>query len=134
MLKRPLILIADDEPVVAHTLVQILESEGYDATYVSDGAAAVRWARDMRPNIVVCDVIMPTLNGVEAAKQILQCHPSVHVILFSGQAAAAGLVDQAAAEGHQFEVLAKPIKPDLLLQVIAQKLKHSSTITASEHK
>ena len=120
---KPLILVADDEPVVAHTLVQIFESEGYAATYVSDGAAAVKWARELRPDFVICDVVMPTLNGVEAAKQICQFVPSAHVILFSGQAAAAALVDKAVAEGHRFEILAKPIKPELLLQVIARSIK-----------
>jgi CheY-like chemotaxis protein len=119
-------LIADDEPLVAHTLVQILESEGFSAISVSDGAAAVVWAREARPDLVICDVIMPTLNGIEAAKQIQALLQGVHVILFSGQAAAEGLVQKALAEGHRFEVLAKPIKPDLLLKRINELLREPS--------
>jgi len=118
----PLILVADDEPLVAHTLVQILESEGYRAIYVTNGAAAVQWAERARPDLVICDVIMPALNGVEAAKEIRKLVPQVRVILFSGQAAATNLVDRAKQEGHSFEVLAKPVKPDDLLDIIKQMI------------
>ena len=130
--KPPFILVVDDEPIVAHTLVQILESEGYSASYVSNGAAAVQWAGEMRPDIVICDVLMPTLNGIEAAKQIREIVPTTHVILFSGQAAAAGLTEKAAKEGYNFEVLAKPIKPEVLLAVIARYLRLPGAKTASE--
>lgn len=118
MKKNPLILVVDDEPIVAHTLVQILQSEGYDAISVSDGAAAVRRAQQAAPDLIVCDVIMPTLNGIEAAKQIRKILPTTKIILFSGQAEATGLVKRALAEGHTFEVLAKPLKPELLLEII----------------
>lgn len=120
MKKVPLILVADDEPIVASTLVQILKEEGFEAISVSDGAAAVHWAREARPDVVICDVLMPTLNGVEAAKQIHSILPETHVILFSGQAAAVGIVESAEAEGHRFKVLAKPIDPEVLLDTIAR--------------
>jgi len=131
MRKNPLILIADDEPIVAHTLVEILETEGFEAISVSDGAAAVRWAREAHPDILICDVIMPTLNGIEAAKQIKGFLPQAHIILFSGQATAAVLVEKAAAEGHTFEILPKPIKPDILLGILAQLLRRSASTSAS---
>ena len=131
MRKSPLILIADDEPIVAHTMVEILNAEGFDAISVSDGAAAVRWAREARPDIVICDVIMPTLNGIEAAKQIKGLLPEAHIILFSGQATAAVLVEKAAVEGYKFEVLAKPIKPNILIGIIAQLLRRSISTSAS---
>jgi CheY-like chemotaxis protein len=122
MNRVPLILVADDEPIVAHTLVQILESEGYRAISVSNGKAAVEWAHRASPDLVICDVIMPGLNGIEAAKAIRQILPQVPVILFSGQAAAGSMIERAAGEGYAFEVLAKPIKPDLLLEVIRKSV------------
>ena len=125
MRKSPLILLADDEPNVRQTLIEILEGEGFEAISVSDGAAAVLWARQARPDIVICDVIMPTLNGVEAAKQIKELLPHACIILFSGQAAAAGLIQKAEEEGHHFQVLAKPLKPDILLAIIGQFLESS---------
>jgi CheY-like chemotaxis protein len=116
MKKLPMILVVDDEPLVCDTLVQILREEGYEALSVSDGAAAVQLARYARPQIVICDVVMPGLNGIDAAKKIREFLPEAHIILFSGQAAAAGLIERAEIEGHRFEVLAKPIKPDVLLK------------------
>lgn len=132
MRKSPLILVADDEPIVAHTLVEILKAEGFEAISVSDGGAALYWAGQARPDIVICDVIMPTLNGIEAAKQIKRFLPEAHVILFSGQAGAAVLIEKAAAEGHKFEVLAKPIKPEILLKIINQLVSGSASKSAAE--
>ena len=132
MRNSPLILVADDEPMVAQTLVEILEEEGFEAISVSDGAAAVHWAGQALPDVVMCDVIMPSLDGIEAAKQIKRLLPQSHIILYSGQPTAGVLVEKAAAEGHKFDVLAKPIKPDLLLKVIAQCLKPSPEITGGE--
>ena len=133
MRKSPLILVADDEPIVADTLVQILQAEGFEAISVSDGAAAVRWAREARPDLVICDVIMPTLNGTEAARQINRILPAVPVILFSGQAASAALLEKTAAEGCRFIVLAKPIKPELLLEHIRELLRRSVSASTFEN-
>jgi CheY-like chemotaxis protein len=122
MKKPPLILVADDEPIVARTLVQILESEGYKAFSVSDGAEAVVSASEVRPDLVICDVIMPSLNGIEAAMQIRKLLPNIHIILFSGQAATGSMLERARREGHTFEVLAKPVKPDVLLEIIKKRV------------
>jgi CheY-like chemotaxis protein len=128
MTKVPLILVADDEPIVAHTLVQILESEGYRAISVSNGKAAVEWAQRATPDFVICDVVMPGLNGIEAAKAIRQLLPYVPILLFSGQAAAGSMIERAAAEGHAFEVLPKPIKPDSLLELIRKTINAAGLI------
>lgn len=118
MNRRPVVLVADDEQIIAQTLVQILRLEGYEAASVSDGAAAVHWVRQRTPDVLVCDVIMPTLNGIDAAKQIRTLLPNLKIILFSGQAETTRLVQQAKAEGYDFDVLAKPVKPDVLLGMI----------------
>ncbi|PYP86759.1 MAG: response regulator [Candidatus Angelobacter sp. Gp1-AA117] len=110
------IIVVDDEPIIADTLVNILTGEGHDAFAVSDGASAIRWAEMLRPEVVVTDVIMPGLNGVETAKGILKLLPQCRIILFSGQAASTDLVAKAHAEGYVFEILAKPINPDVLLE------------------
>jgi CheY-like chemotaxis protein len=110
------ILIVDDEPIIADTLVDILQGEGHQAFAVSDGESAIRWTEMLRPNAVITDVIMPGMDGVEVAKRIVQLLPNCRVILFSGQAASTSLVENARAEGYSFEVLAKPINPETLLE------------------
>ena len=121
------IIVVDDEPVSADTLVNILEGEGHDALAFSHGESAVKWAMMIRPDAIISDVIMPGLNGIETAKAILKVLPNCRIILFSGQAASSDLLANAGAEGYQFEVLAKPINPDVLLR----KLKSSEAGTAA---
>ena len=110
------IIVVDDEPIIVDTLVDILTGEGHEALAVSNGKAAIEWAGMVRPDAVVTDVVMPGLDGVETAKEIRKLLPSCRIILFSGQAASTDLVSKARAEGYIFEVLAKPINPDLLLK------------------
>ncbi|HEV7522740.1 MAG TPA: response regulator [Candidatus Angelobacter sp.] len=121
------IIVVDDEPVIADTLVNILEGEGHDALAFSHGESAVKWAMMIRPDAIISDVIMPGMNGIETAKAILKVLPNCRIILFSGQAASSDLLANAGAEGYQFEVLAKPINPDVLLR----KLKSSEAGTAA---
>jgi CheY-like chemotaxis protein len=104
-----------------------LRGEGYEAFAVSDGASAIKWARMIVPDVVVSDVIMPGMNGIESAKMILRSCPECRVILFSGQAASLDLLEKARAEGHHFEVLAKPINPTVLLDTIGHSPSASST-------
>jgi CheY-like chemotaxis protein len=119
------IIVVDDEPLIVDTLVDILTGEGHEAVAVSDGKSAIEWARMIRPDAIVMDVVMPGMNGVETAKEIMKFLPTCRIILFSGQAVSADLVSEARAEGYSFEVLAKPINPDLLLE----KLKHAPEST-----
>lgn len=122
MRKVPSILVADDERVVAESLVQILQQEGFETAYALNGEAAVQSARENRPDVVICDILMPVMNGLEAAKQIRTILPQTNIILFSGQAAAAKLLERAEADGYRFELLAKPVDPEVLLAIIARKL------------
>ena len=122
MRKVPLILVADDERVVAESLVQILQQGGFEAAYALNGEAAVQSARKNRPDVVICDILMPVMNGLEAAKQIRTILPQTNIILFSGQAAAAKLLERAEADGYRFELLANPVDPEVLLAIIARKL------------
>jgi DNA-binding NtrC family response regulator len=61
------------------------------------------------------DVVMPKLNGIEAAIQICMLIPECRVLLSSGQAATAGMLTDASLEGHNFEMLQKPIHPTDLI-------------------
>jgi len=113
--KKPKVLVVDDEQVIADTLAKILDLNGYDASAVYTGTAAVESARALQPDLVISDVIMPDMNGIEAAIRIRGFLPSCKILLFSGQAATADLLENARAQGHEFEILAKPVHPSDLL-------------------
>ncbi len=112
------IIVVDDEPIIADTLVNILRGEGHEALGVSDGTSAIRWAQMFHPDAIVADVVMPGMNGIEAAKAILKMLPECRIILFSGQTASLDLLEQARIQGYSFEVLAKPVNPDVLLAAL----------------
>jgi CheY-like chemotaxis protein len=118
---RKLALIADDEPIIGATLVEILQTEGYDALCVSDGESALFWAKFARPDFLIADVVMPRLNGAELAKQVSSALPEVRIILFSGHPGSAQILEKAAADGWKFEVLSKPIRPDALIERMAAR-------------
>lgn len=79
------ILIADDHDVVRQGILRILERQE-DLEVVAeagDGRGAVRLAGDLNPTVIVMDIAMPHLNGIEAAEQILRASPAAKVILLS---------------------------------------------------
>ena len=67
-------------------------AKAFNAVSVYDGSSAVRTASLLHPDVVLADVSMPRLNGVEAAKQIRAILPDTRIVLFSGQAETAQLV------------------------------------------
>jgi CheY-like chemotaxis protein len=105
----------DDERVIADTLSIILNKNGFDASAVYSGNAAVARAQEIKPELVISDVIMDDMNGIEAAIRIRELLPRCKILLFSGQAATADLLEKARKEGHEFEILAKPVHPQDLL-------------------
>ncbi|HYE24206.1 MAG TPA: response regulator [Clostridia bacterium] len=112
---KPRVLVVDDERVIADTLAIILNQHGFDASAVYTGTMAVERARAVKPDLIISDVIMPDMNGIEAAISIRGFLPGCKILLFSGQAATADLLENARAKGHEFEILAKPVHPQDLL-------------------
>ena len=120
------IIIIDDDALIAETVREILNVEGFDATAVSSGVAAIDLARTWRPDIVLSDVIMPGLNGIETAIRIREIVPTCRIILFSGQAATVDLLEKARQRGHPLDILPKPIRPEQLITAITTALRHPS--------
>ncbi|HKO20692.1 MAG TPA: response regulator [Acidobacteriaceae bacterium] len=116
---RARVLVVDDEHSIAETLSIILAKSGFETAVAHDGREAVAKARNWRPDAIVSDVVMPTMDGIEAAIQILGFLPSCKIVLLSGQAATADLVKHAALKGHYFEILAKPVPPAELLRELS---------------
>ena len=112
---KPKVLVADDERVIADTLAMILNQSGFEARAVYSGEKALELADTFRPDMLISDVIMADLNGIDAAIRIRSLLPSIKILLFSGQAATADLLEKARHDGHEFDILAKPVHPQDLL-------------------
>ncbi|HEY9137333.1 MAG TPA: response regulator [Terriglobus sp.] len=112
---KPKVLVADDEQVIANTLAIILNQAGFEAKAVYSGESAVEKIDEFQPNMLISDVIMTGMTGIEAAIKIREKLPTCKILLFSGQAATADLLEKARTQGHEFEILAKPVHPTDLL-------------------
>jgi DNA-binding response OmpR family regulator len=120
---RPVVLVVDDEYVIADSLAQILKHNGYAAISAYDGEAALETALTMPPELLISDVILPGMNGIELAITIRRIFPECKVILSSGQPTSARLLASADSAGHRFVFLHKPVHPTELLARVSESLR-----------
>jgi DNA-binding response OmpR family regulator len=120
--RKPRVLVVDDERIIANTLAMILSRSGYDALTAYCGETAIEAAPRFEPDLLISDVVMPGITGIETAIQIRAAHPACKVLLFSGQAASINILELARSQEHKFEMLLKPIHPADLLARLSQIL------------
>ena len=119
--KRPMVLVVDDEPLVADTLAMILTQAGYRTVRAYNGRTALEIASVQAPDLLISDVAMPEMNGVELALGMTSMAPGCKVVLFSGHATSLDLISAYDA-GHRFPLLAKPVHPTQVLGQVAKSL------------
>lgn len=117
--KQPRVFVVDDEDVIASTLAMILRSQGgFNARSFTRPHDALEAARLDPPDLLISDVVMPLLSGIELAIQVRKYSPECKVVLFSGQAATFNLLETAQANGYDFDLILKPVHPsDLLARI-----------------
>jgi DNA-binding response OmpR family regulator len=116
---QPVVLVVDDEHVIADTLTAILSRSGFTVMPAYDGASALQIARAISPDLLITDVFMPGMSGIDLAISMRSAHPDCKVLLFSGQASTLDLLANARNEGHDFALLLKPVHPTELLARIS---------------
>lgn len=119
--RKTSILVVDDERLIADTMTEILRRSGYAASCAYDGKSALQLALQLTPDVVLTDVVMPHMNGVQLAIAIRQSLPSAEIILLSGQAGVTDLIERGRKDGYSFEIIAKPVHPERLLQRLQQR-------------
>lgn len=112
--------MVDDERIIASTLAAILQLNGFAAHFYVDPLAALDAAQTKAPDILISDVMMPELSGVELAIRIKALCPKCKVLLFSGQAATADVLREAREQGYDFQLLSKPMHPTELLSQVGR--------------
>ena len=129
--RKPVVLVVDDEHVIADTLSKILSISGYKVLTAYDGKAALELARTTPPALLITDVIMPGMTGIELAIMLVEVIPACKVLLFSGQAATVDLLETARDMGHNFSLLSKPVHPTDMLRRIRENLEVQEMVTTS---
>jgi DNA-binding NtrC family response regulator len=121
------VFVVDDEGIIASSLAMILRFQGgFHATAFTEPLAALEAARADAPDLIITDVVMPGITGIELAIQVQQCCPDCKILLFSGQAATSHMLEAVRAQGYDFQVLSKPVHPADLLAKISDLTKISS--------
>jgi DNA-binding NtrC family response regulator len=127
------VFVVDDEDVIASSLAMILRFQGgFHAISFTDPLKALQAAHAESPNLLISDVVMPQMSGIDLAIQLRDICPDCKVLLFSGQAATADLLKAARVTGYTFELLLKPVHPADLLASIRTLTESAQTLSPQE--
>ncbi len=124
---QPLVLVADDEPRITKLVSVALSQEGFRVVTASSGTEALQRAEEVRPDIVLLDIVMPDLDGIEVMRQLREWRP-VPVILLTAKGSTA---DKAMGlDLGADDYVAKPFHPDELAARVRAVLRRAEGVTA----
>jgi DNA-binding NtrC family response regulator len=113
---RPTVLVIDDDRVLADTLAQILRLNGFQPVALYSGEEAIELVERLQPDIVLSDIRMSRIDGIDAAKRIRELHPDCRVILFTAHPVSAAM--RRTIRGLDFELLQRPLHPEEVLTAL----------------
>ena len=117
------VFVVDDDAEVAVTLSAILRINGFDSESFTDPVEALASALVRPPDLLLSDVVMPQLSGIDLAMQVKSLCPGCKVMLFSGHVETLDFQRDANRLGDNFHIMPKPVNPsDLLGAIRAQGL------------
>ncbi len=128
MQKRARVLIVDDDPDFVESTKTVLESKLYDVVVARNGEEGVRLARELHPDLILLDVIMPVKDGFTAAEQIKKDEQlrKIPLLMLTSFSQRHGETNIAVSRGYELEAedyIEKPITPDQLLATVSKYLK-----------
>jgi CheY-like chemotaxis protein len=110
------VLVVDDDRVLADTLADILRKHGYKPIALYSGEEALELAQRFRPDVLLSDVRMSRLDGIEAARRVRALHPDCRVILFTAHPISAAM--RQAVHRLGFQLLQRPLRPEEVLRAL----------------
>ena len=114
--KTKFLLIADDEPNIRRVLQAIFIKDGYDVHVAENGVSALKWALANPVDMLITDLIMPDMNGVELIQKVKQCHPDAVAIVITAYATIKTCVD--AMRYGASDYITKPFDMDEIRAVV----------------
>ena len=119
---RPQIFVVDDEPVIAHTTSEILRLNGYSAIAFSNPHDALEAVKHGCPRLLIVDLEMPGLSGLDLAIQARELCADCGVILFTGHPDTSDTLTKARERGFEIYLLLKPPSPGGLLLAVSKTM------------
>ncbi len=115
------VLVIDDEAIVRVSCKRVLEPQGYEVEVTERGAEALRMLQERPFDVVVTDLLMPDMDGLEVLKKIKESWPEIPVIIITGYGTVSTAVQ--AVKLGAYDVVEKPFTPETILQVVERALK-----------
>jgi DNA-binding response OmpR family regulator len=120
--KKKLILVVDDEPIIGKVLRVKFSLSGYEVITTTSGAEAIELARTKEPDIILLDILMPGITGMDVLDRV-RTFSQVPIIVFTGRSE----IGQSAMKLGANDCIAKPFDPDLLIRKIESVIITSKT-------
>lgn len=126
------ILCVDDEPDILEILKYNLSTEGYDIYTASDGLSALKKANEILPNLIIMDVMMPKMDGIETCEKIRSQDEFNDTLIMFLTARAEDYSHVAAYEAGADDYVTKPVKPKILISKVKGLLRRFKNKTSDE--
>ena len=124
--KKHNIIVIDDEATIREGVRRILAAEGYQAETSADGRTALEKIQEQDFDVVITDLKMPGMDGIEVLKTIKILQPEVPVIIITGYSTVSSAVD--AMKNGAFDYIAKPFGPELILDKVQKAIDHKTSV------
>lgn len=130
MNEQPFVLVVDDEPIILNLVKEILSQEGYQVETASNGKQALQALQTHPFDVVLTDMMMPDMTGMELVQFLRLHHPGNLVIVFTGYANYEDAVE--AVRQGAFDYLPKPVQPETLRHAIRQALDYQRLLRSQK--
>ena len=119
---KPRVLVVDDDPALAEMLTIVLRGEGFDTAVVGDGARVLPVVRELRPDLVLLDLMLPGMNGIDVCKAI-RAESGLPIVMLTAKSDTIDVV--LGLESGADDYMVKPFKPKELVARVRARLRRT---------
>jgi two-component system response regulator MtrA len=123
------VLVVDDDPALAEMLTIVLRGEGFDTAVVGDGTRALPAVRELRPDVVLLDLMLPGMNGIDVCRAI-RTESGVPIVMLTAKTDTVDIV--VGLESGADDYVVKPFKPKELIARIRARVRRTETEPAEQ--
>jgi DNA-binding NtrC family response regulator len=130
--KKSTILVIDDDESMRDSCTQILTKDGFLAEIAKDGSSGLEKIKETKPDLVLIDLKMPGINGLEVLERTIEMDPNIIAVVITGYATVESAVE--AMKKGAYDFLPKPFTPDELRIIIKRGLERRKLILAPKRE